>query len=194
MQRILRTALPALLFVAATMATVSSAQPASAPHKPALELAFTYTATSSNQIGGAHFWMQGGAAQIYGRFYGGWGVVADVADAHIANINSTGVGLDMVTATFGPRYTWSHARFSVYGQGLAGEAIGFNSVFPNSTGAMNTANSLAVKAGGGVDMNLSPHFALRLVEADYLRTQLPNSAYNAQNNLTLGAGVVLRFR
>jgi hypothetical protein len=138
--------------------------------------------------------MQGGAAQIHGRFYSGLGVVADVAGAHIANINSSGVGLDLVTATFGPRYTWSRPRFSVYGQGLVGEAIGFNSIFPNPTGAMTSVNSLAVKAGGGVNVHLAPHFALRLVEADYLRTQLPNSTNDAQNNLTLGAGVILCFR
>ena len=51
-----------------------------------------------------------------------------------------------------------------------------------------------LKAGGGMNLNLKPHLALRLFEADYLRTQLPNSTNNAQNNLQLGAGLVLRFR
>jgi hypothetical protein len=192
MRRFLKCAALALA-ATMTMATASTAQTrAEGPSR--LEFAFTYQGTMSDAVSGSHFWMQGGAAQIHGRFYGGLGVVADVAGAHIANINSSGVGLDMVTATFGPRYTWRHARFSVYGQGLLGEAIAFNSVFPNPAGAMTAANSLAVKAGGGVNVNLAPHFALRLVEADYLRTQLPNSTTNAQNNLTLGAGVVLRFR
>ena len=118
----------------------------------------------------------------------------DIGGAHNANVNSTGVGLDMVTATFGPRYTCSHRRVGVYGQGLVGEAIGFNSIFPHQTGLQTTANSLAVKAGGGINVNLAPHFALRLIEADYLRTQLPNSTDNVQNNLTLGAGIVLKFR
>lgn len=36
--------------------------------------------------------------------------------------------------------------------------------------------------------------AARLFEADYLRTQLPNSTNNVQNYLTVGAGVVLRLR
>ena len=111
-------------------------------------------------------------------------------------MNSAGAGLDMVTATFGPRYTWSprHARYELFGQGLAGVANGFNSVFPNVLGAQSVANSLAVKAGGGMNLNLKRHLALRLFEADYLRTQLPNSTNNAQNSLQLGAGLVLRFR
>jgi hypothetical protein len=197
MQRIFKTVLPALAFAAAMVtATAASAQTTSLPHQPSLELAFTYAATASQDTTSAHFWMQGGSAQIHGRFYGGWGVVADISGAHVANINSTGVGLDLVTATFGPRYTWSpmHARYEIYGQGLVGNAWGMNSVFPNSAGANTVANSLAVKAGGGMNISLGRHLSMRAIEADYLRTQLPNAGGNAQNNLQLSAGVVLRFR
>jgi hypothetical protein len=35
-------------------------------------------------------------------------------------------------------------------------------------------------------------FAIRAIEAEYLRTQLPNAADNLQQNLRIGAGVVLR--
>jgi len=198
MRRILTSAALALA-AAMTMTTASWAQGATAAtagRRPVLELAFTYQGTLSDLVSGSRFWMEGGAAQIHGRFYGGWGAVADVAGAHIANINSTGVGLDLITATFGPRYTWqpAHGRWSFYGQGLVGEAIGMNSVFPNASGAQSTANSIAVKAGAGLNADLTSHFALRIFEADYLRTQFPNSTNNAQNNLSLGAGVVLRFR
>lgn len=195
MQRIFKTVLPALLLTGA-MTTASLAQNAPAPRQPSLELAFTYTATASKPVNGSDFWMQGGGAQIHGQFYGGWGVVADLSGAHSANINASGVGLDLVTGTFGPRYTWTPARgrYSLYGEGLVGEAWGMNSVFPNPAGANTVANSLAVKAGGGVNVNLARHLALRAIEAHYLRTQLPNGNANVQNNLQLGAGVVLRFR
>jgi hypothetical protein len=36
-------------------------------------------------------------------------------------------------------------------------------------------------------------FAMRVFEADWQRTQLPNSTTGAQNNLHLGAGLILRF-
>ena len=106
------------------------------------------------------------------------------------------MGLDLISATFGLRYTLQpkHRRYSLYGQGLVGQAWGRNSVFPNVNGATSRAISLAVKAGGGLSVDLSPHLALRAVEADYLRTQLPNSTNNAQSNLILGAGIVLRLR
>jgi hypothetical protein len=200
MQRIFTIVFSALA-VAGTMMTAISAAAQNAGDlpaatQPALEVAFTYEGTSSDSTTSSHFWMQGGGAQIHGQFYHGLGVVADISGAHIANINSTGVGLDMVTATFGPRYTWSpkHSRSSFYAQGLVGEAWGMNSVFPNPAGAMTTAYDLAVKTGGGLNFYLAPHVALRVFEADYLRTQLPNSTNNAQNNLQLNAGFVLRFR
>lgn len=184
----------AMMTVAACAAQTAGNAPAS--HKSGLEVAFTYDGTLSQQVTNSHFWLQGGSAQIHGRFYGGWGAVADIAGAHTANFNSSGVGLDLVTATFGPRYTWSpaQARYSLYAQGLVGEAFGLNSFFPSPAGAMTSADSLAVKAGGGLNVRLAPHLALRAFEADYLRTQLPNATNNVQNNLRLGAGVVLRFR
>jgi hypothetical protein len=201
MQRILKTVLPAVVIAAAMMATSSSAQSApapskSAPQSSALEIAFTYQGMHSDVVNGSGFWLQGGGAQIHGQFYGGWGAVADIAGTHITNINSSGVGLDLVTATFGPRYTWkpAHGRYSLYGQGLVGQAWGMNSVFPGPAGANTVANSIAIKAGGGMNLDLKPHLALRLPEVDYLRTQLPNSTNNVQNYLTIGAGIILRFR
>lgn len=201
MLRILKSVLPTLAIAAAMMAAVCSAQSAAAPTKStsqssALEVALTYQGMRSEVINGSGFWMQGGAAQIHGQFYGGWGAVADIAGVHIANINSSSVGLDLVTATFGPRYTWKPAyhRYSLYGQGLLGQAWGMNSVFPGPSGADAVANSMAIKAGGGINLDLKPHLAPRLLEVDYLRTQLPNSTNNVQNFLTIGAGIVLRLR
>jgi hypothetical protein len=167
-----------------------------AQSKYPLEVAFTYNATLSDLITSKDFWMQGGGVEVHGRFYGGIGVVADVAGMHAANIDSSGVDLNLVTATFGPRYTWSptHRRYALFGQALVGEAFGFNSVFPSVTGANTTSYSLAVNSGGGLNIALSPHIALRAFEANWLRTQLPNSTNNAQNNVSLGTGIVFRFR
>ena len=194
-ERLRRLAAVALLSAPVLLAAQSAPERIGAA-APQLDASITYDGTLSRNIASKNFWLQGGAVQVHGRFYRGWGAVADIAGMHTANMNSSGVGLDLVTATFGPRYTWAprHARYELFGQGLAGVANGFNSVFPNVLGAHTTANSLAVKAGGGMNLNLKPHLALRLFEADYLRTQLPNSTNNAQNNLQLGAGLVLRFR
>ena len=104
------------------------------------------------------------------------------------------VPLSLETATFGPRYRW-HAKqkWSLYGQALVGEANAFHTVVPTPSGAQTNANSLALEFGGGVDCKLKQRFALRLLDAAWLRTQIPNATNNAQSTLRLGAGVVVRF-
>jgi hypothetical protein len=160
-------------------------------------VAVVYNPLIANVVSGNSFWMQGGSVQVHGQFWRGLGVVADFAGLHSASTNgSSSVGLDMVTATFGPRYTWSPAnrRYAVFGQALIGEANGMNSVFPNPAGANDSANSLALYVGGGVNLRLKDHLAMRAFEADWLRTQLPNATTNVQNNLRVGAGLIYRFK
>jgi hypothetical protein len=185
------------------MTVLMTALPLAAQQKPAagvvrfpLEMAVTYNATESKTIGGTNFLLQGGGVQIEGRVTPNFGVVADVDGGHIAAISTTGVGLDLVTATFGPRLTWSPARgrYALYGQALAGDGFGFNSVFPANGGVTSTSYNLAVKAGGGMNLALTPRVAVRLFEADWLRTELPNTGSSVQNNFQIGAGVVLRLR
>jgi len=48
--------------------------------------------------------------------------------------------------------------------------------------------------GGGMNIPVTRHISIRAIEADWLRTELPNNAANVQNNLRLGAGFVYRIR
>jgi hypothetical protein len=120
-------------------------------------LAVICGATSSRAVGGSIFWMQGGSIEVHWQFYRGLGVMADVSGLHADNMQSSSVGLNIVTATFGPRYTWSPAevRYGFYGQALVGIANGFHSVFTNSTGATNSSESLAIKLGDGLNITVS---------------------------------------
>jgi hypothetical protein len=173
------------------------AQTSAKPTKGSLEIALVYNPLMSNVVGSSGFWMQGGSVQVHGQFWRGLGVVADVSGLHTANTGaSPGVGLDLVTATFGPRYTWSPSsgRYAVFGQVLAGEANGLHSVFPGTSGAHDSADSLALYAGGGVNLYLKHRFVLRAIEANWLRTQMPNATTNVQNNLRLGAGLIYTFK
>jgi len=171
-------------------------KPARNSEESRLDIAVTYQAMLSNPVGSeARFWLQGGSVQLHGQFWRGFGEVADISGEHTGQARS-GVGLDLVTATFGPRYTWQkpHQPFSLYGQALVGEAFALNSVFPGPTAATDSANSLALVFGGGVNYRLKHGFSLRALEADWVRTQTPNNASNVQNNLRLGAGLVLHIR
>ncbi|GGA80053.1 hypothetical protein GCM10011507_34130 [Edaphobacter acidisoli] len=148
--------------------------------------------------GSSSFWTQGGGAEVAGTLADGFGAVANVTGLHTANAGH-GVPVNLVAATFGPRYTWVPRRQSsrsvaIFAQGLVGEAHGFHGLFPAPGESITSASGLAVNLGGGVDLSIRRHLALRVIEASWLRTQLPNSGSNVQNNLLLGAGIVFRSR
>ena len=174
--------------------TPSLAKPSSS-----IDVAVSYNPTLNNVITNTGFSMQGGSLQIHGQFWRGLGVVADVASLHTVKMRSSTVGLDLITVTFGPRYTWSPAnhRYAFFGQFLAGEANGFNSVFPNKLGynvdANNGANSIAIQTGGGMNVSLRGRLQLRAFEVNWLRTQFPNTTTNVQNNVRMGTGVIYKF-
>lgn len=167
--------------------------------KPDLDVAITYNAQRGVATSGSGFWAQGEGAELTANLYRGLGITADVTGAHTAHVSPSGVGLTLVTATLGPTYTWSApAKFRahklrIFGQGLIGLASGKDSVFPSPYGVQDKAYSLAAQAGGGVDMDVSHHIAVRLLQGDWLRTQLPDGASNVENNLQIGAGVVFRL-
>ncbi len=166
-----------------------------------IDLALTYTATHANHTDGTSFWLGGGGVEMNAQFYRGLGLTASSAGMH-ANGNADAAALDLVTIVFGPSYTF-HAgkRISIFGDALAGEAHGLNSLFsygsgplPSlSAGTTDSANALAFQTGGGINLRLSPHLSVRPVQVDYLRTELPNGGTNVQNNIRISGGFVATF-
>jgi hypothetical protein len=192
-----------LLGMAALLAASLRAQQHNASHSE-IDLALTYTAQHGSVKGGGGFWAQGGGVDLSASAYHGLGVAANVTVTRATSINLSGVNLTLVTATFGPRYTWSHPlatksgarpmrQLNLFGEALIGEANGADSVLPSAQGAQSSSNSFALRLGGGADITLRHHLAVRMVEASWLRTQLPNGGSNVQNNLQLSSGIVLRF-
>ena len=160
-----------------------------------LDLGVTYVAERSLKADSSqNFWTQGGSIELGANVWHGWGIAANITGTHTGSIGSSAIPLSLVTATFGPRYRWhADGRLSLYGEGLIGEANGFHSLLPTIAGSQSSANGFSAQVGGGVDYSLSNRFALRLLDAAWSRTQLPNGTDNVQNNLRLAAGVVLRF-
>lgn len=187
----------AMWFVAATGLTAQTPGEAKAPSAAPsrIDFAFAYSAARSNAVGGSSFWLQGGSAQMHLLFYRALGLVIDFSGWHAGNIQSSGVGLDLVTSTTGLRYTWrpAHTRYSLYGQALAGVANGYNSDFPANSGVVASSQSLALKLGGGLNIGMTRRIALRAIEADWLRTQFPNSTTGTQSSCQLNSGLVFRF-
>jgi hypothetical protein len=178
-----------MLLLSGTSLLLAQQQP------PKLDLSVTYIGERSLKASTSqNFWMQGGSIELGANLWRGWAIAADVTGTYTGSIGTSGLQLSLITTTFGPRYRWHAARhLSLYGQGLIGEANGFHSIFPATAGSQPGANGFAAQVGGGIDYRLSDRFAFRVLDAAWLRTQLPNSTDNAENNLRLGAGAVLRF-
>jgi hypothetical protein len=168
------------------------------------DFALTYT-TERGQLtspNGGSFWIQGGGADAAVTLWKGLGIAGSVVGGHASNI-APGVDLNKIEFTAGPRYTYTlrtghpgaadQRRLQLFGQGLIGGVRAFDGVFPAGSAASTSAASYAVDAGGGLNLFFSNRLGVRLVEADYVRTALPNNGSNVQNDLRLSAGIVYHF-
>lgn len=119
--------------------------------------------------------------------------VGEVTGTHAGNISTLGQDLTLMTYMGGPRIARHMGHLVPFGQALFGVARGSDSYFPTATSFSTTASSFAYSAGGGLDVNLTHRYAVRVIDAEYLRTSLPNAADNSQNHLKLAAGIVIKF-
>jgi hypothetical protein len=110
---------------------------------------------------------------------------------------------NMFTYLFGPTFGVHASRFNVYGEVLFGGS--------NSTGYVNLANAIdanggtlavngsqhpyTMAVGGGVDLKVHQHIALRLGEFDWILTRYTNpiTSTNNQNSFRYLGGVVFTF-
>jgi hypothetical protein len=157
------------------------------------DLAVTYSTENAKVTPstGGSFWSQGGSLDAAATFFHNFGVAANVTGDHASNI-APGVNLNKIAVMIGPRYTRrlpSKRESRVFVEALAGGVRGFGSIFPLPAGTDSHASSFAFQAGGGVDIAISKHLALRAIEADYVRSYLPNNGTNTQDHLRLAFGV-----
>lgn len=122
----------------------------------------------------------------------------------------------------GPRYTFDASKYTnklsrghnvrIFGQFLFGQTHSFNTYIPYiethvvidpSTGTyppfgvynydtMNTCNSQ--EGGGGVDVNVWRNMSVRVIQASWIRTHMPDGRFNRQEDIRLGAGVAFHIR
>jgi hypothetical protein len=143
------------------------------------------------------------------------GVTADVSGARVTPFSFSALGFSAGTYQhlnnylFGPTVTATVGRSAVFAHALFGEAraslgagVGIPIIGGISTG-ITSANAFAMAFGGGVDIGLTRHLAIRAVQVDYLRTQfnatdalttgLSSSLGNRQNSFRFSSGIVFRF-
>jgi peptidoglycan-associated lipoprotein len=189
-----------LLAIAAVSAPYARAQAAPAPDKPLRsELAIDYSYVRSNAPPGGCtcFNLNGVSATLAWPVKPGhFALAGDITIDHAGSIGAGGYSLTLSTYTAGVRYLAPvhHARLQPFGQVLVGVAHSSGTLVEGSNpGAANAGAAFAANIGGGLDLKANRRFAIRLIEADYLLTTVDNASNDHQNNLRLGAGVVVRF-
>ena len=194
--RIVTAAVLAALTCGLGTVRAAAQAPAGAEVKP-VDVGVSYVAMRSLKAASSqNFWMEGGSLELGVPVWRNVSVAANLTGAHAASIGSSGVPISLITVTGGPRYRWQvKPKWSVYGEALFGAADGLDSLFPggNAGPTSGRATSFAMQLGGGADYRVNAHVSVRALDVAYVRSQLPNGTDDVQNNLRLGAGVVLRF-
>ncbi|HXX20254.1 MAG TPA: outer membrane beta-barrel protein [Candidatus Acidoferrum sp.] len=101
-----------------------------------------------------------------------------------SSINGT-----MYTYLFGPKVAYRARTFTPFVQALFGGAH----ITAGSKINAGSENAFATAIGGGLDWNATKRIAVRVVQADYLLTELTDGFNDKQNSLRISAGVVFRF-
>jgi hypothetical protein len=110
---------------------------------------------------------------------------------------------------FGPTATYYFGRSSVFTHALFGAAHSSLSagvsvpIIGGLSAPLTSAGAFAMAFGGGVDLGLSRHFAIRAAQLDYIHTNfnatdalasgLASSTNNQQNSWRYSGGLVFRF-
>src|SRR5204863_4052928 len=98
----------------------------------------------------------------------------------------------------GPRLSYRKNRtFTPFVQELLGAAHATGTLYTVGFAAIGSTpgpvTSFAMATGGGLDINISPSWAIRAFQAEWLFSRLPNGAANRQHNLRLTTGLVWRI-
>jgi len=163
---------------------------------PRLDVGVEYNYVRTNAPAGdcGCFALNGGSGWVGFNFMRSFGIVGEIASQHVSNVSGSGADLTLTSYLAGPRYTWARARhFAPFAQVLLGGVHASGSLAPGSSGLPGSANAFGMIAGGGLDISLTRHIALRAFEADYYLTRFDNGVNDHQNNLRLGAGLMIRF-
>jgi hypothetical protein len=91
----------------------------------------------------------------------------------------------------GPQFTYrKREKITPFAHVLVGDARFASQLNPDVVSLRYHENSLAVAAGGGVDVHLHSIVAVRLIQLDYYMTGFSK---DRQNDLRLGFGLVLKL-
>ena len=137
---------------------------------------------------GETFNANGGGGQLEYNVNNRLGVVGDLAGyGATATTNGALVG-GVFTYLFGPRVNFRYGKVTPFVQAL------FGGVYTTAgIGHSASEDNFAMTAGGGIDIKVSNHVSVRPIQAEYFMTKIPDGLNDRQDNLRIGAGIVIRL-
>jgi len=179
-----------ILFLAVTTAAMAQSSYSG-------DAALTYQWVRTNAPPGncGCFGLNGGGISASWNLGSKFAAVAEVSAEHAGDVLSTGGSLTLTSILAGAHYQlpqpWRenpHAP-QPFAQILLGTAHAGGSVAGSGDGAY----AFATRIGGGLDVPVNSHFAVRVFQIDYYFTKSSNFSNDHQNNLLLGAGIVFHW-
>jgi hypothetical protein len=159
---------------------------------PMVEVGANYSFVHNTSAAGqSNFVENGGSAYFEYNVNQSVGLVADLG-GYNSGINN----FKTFSYLFGPRFNLRRSRFTPYVQFLFGGTNGWYNVPVGNSFASTSQNGFATAAGGGLDIKVGRHIAVKPIQLEYVTSQLPSVAANTrsiQNNLRYSAGIVLQM-
>lgn len=141
------------------------------------------------------FGVNGGGLSASWNFRGSWFAIVDVSAEHTASALPMGNSLTLTSYLAGARYKipkpWLEGKHKP--QPFAQILLGAAHAGGGEAGVANGSYRFATRIGGGIDVPVSSHFAVRVVQLDYYLTTFANATNDHQNNLLVGAGIVYHW-
>jgi peptidoglycan-associated lipoprotein len=157
-------------------------------------VAYNYVRSNAPAGGCGCLSLNGGSGWVGFNFTRSIAIVGELSSQHASGISGTRADLTLTSFLVGPRYTLTRTgHLAPFVQLLLGGAHAGGTLAPGGSALSESANAFAFTAGGGLDIGLTRHIALRAFQADYYLTHFDNGINNRQNNLRIAAGVIFRF-
>lgn len=163
--------------------------------------------TAGNRV----MWLNGGSTSVAFNFNRYLGLVGDFGGFNDTRILLTSGNPPVAAGSFhpteagtvftymaGPRLSFrKFGRVTPFAQVLFGGVSASEELVCNGcTPLLPKENAFAMTAGGGLDVRVHHHFAIRVIQAEYMMTRFQNpttAATATQNDVRLSTGIVLRF-
>jgi outer membrane immunogenic protein len=141
------------------------------------------------------FGLNGGGLSGSWNFHGPWSAVVDISAETKSAAPPVSNSLTLVSYLAGARYKipqpWLEGSHKP--QPFAQIILGAAHAGGGEAGVADGSYRFATRIGGGIDVPLNSHFAVRVVQIDYYFTTFANATNDHQNNFLIGAGIVYHW-